>query len=394
MEVRSGYKQTDLGVVPDDWHVCELDKVTQLQVGYAFKSEWFGRYGELRLLRGENVGYGSVDWSDTRTLDISKRTEFSHYLLSSGDIIIGMDRTFTKSGVKISRLTNKDISSLLVQRVGRFIPTRCNADFLWHVLSFSRFHAALKLEQTGMDIPHLSRMEILHPIIAVPPLPEQQAIADALSDIDQLIASLDRLIAKKRDMKQASMQQLLTGKTRLKGFSGEWEMKRLGDIAHLYQPQTIGQSVFTSEGYPVYGANGIIGRYSRYNHTTRQITISCRGNCGTVNMTEPLSWITGNAMVVNLDHTKSIDWDFAYHLLMFQDFSILVTGSGQPQIVRGPLKEFAIIVPKDVDEQVAISAVLSDMDTEIMELEKQRDKTTALKQGMMQELLTGRTRLI
>ena len=190
------------------------------------------------------------------------------------------------------------------------------------------------------------------------------------------------------------MQQLLTGKARLQGFSGEWETKRLGELSQLYQPKTIGQSVFTTDGYPVYGANGIIGRYSKYNHMTRQITISCRGNCGTVNKTEQLAWITGNAMVVNFDANKSIDSDFAYQLLLFQDFSVLVTGSGQPQIVRGPLSEFLITLPRDINEQKAIAEVLSDMDAGLTELEQRRDKTIALKQGMMQELLTGRTRLV
>jgi type I restriction enzyme S subunit len=212
--------------------------------------------------------------------------------------------------------------------------------------------------------------------------------------VDALLGALDRLIAKKRDIKQAAMQELLTGQTRLPGFSGDWEVKRLGELAQLYQPQTIGQSVFTDDGFPVYGANGIIGYYDRYNHLSPQITISCRGNCGTVNRTQQYSWINGNAMVVNLDRNNEIDSNFMYHLLTAQDFSILVTGSGQPQIVRGPLSEFQIHLPATKAEQAAIAAALSDMDAELEALEQRRAKTAALQQGMMQELLTGRTRLV
>jgi type I restriction enzyme S subunit len=231
--------------------------------------------------------------------------------------------------------------------------------------------------------------------IALPPTKtEQELIASHLADIDALIAGLERLIAKKRDIKQATMQQLLTGQTRLPGFSGEWEVKQLGEIARLYQPQTISQGEFRDYGYPVFGANGVVGMYEKFNHETPQITISCRGNCGTVNRTSGPAWITGNAMVVNLDGASDIDKDFVYYALTFSDLSVLVTGSGIPQIVRDPLSGFAIELPKNVAEQTAIATVLSDMDADLSALEARLAKTRAIKQGMMQELLTGRTRLV
>jgi len=222
---------------------------------------------------------------------------------------------------------------------------------------------------------------------------EQRAIAETLSDIDALLDSLDRLIAKKRDLKQAAMQQLLTGQIRLPGFSGGWKMMRLGDIASLYQPETITQSAFTSNGYPVYGANGIVGRFSRFNHLTPQITVSCRGNCGTVNLTKGAAWITGNAMVINLEENNNADINFVFYALCQSDLTVLVSGSGIPQIVRGPLEAFEIPLPSK-PEQVAIAKVLTDLDSDLLALEARRDKTHEIKQGMVRELLTGRTRLI
>jgi type I restriction enzyme S subunit len=259
--------------------------------------------------------------------------------------------------------------------------------YLLSAIDFSRHNS-------GGAQQSLNRNFIAPIAVALPQPNEQRLIAQALDDVDALLGALDRLIAKKRDIKQAAMQELLTGQTRLPGFSGDWEVKRLGELAQLYQPQTIGQSVFTDDGFPVYGANGIIGYYDRYNHLSPQITISCRGNCGTVNRTQQYSWINGNAMVVNLDRNNEIDSNFMYHLLTAQDFSILVTGSGQPQIVRGPLSEFQIHLPATKAEQAAIAAALSDMDAELEALEQRRAKTAALQQGMMQELLTGRTRLV
>ena len=228
-----------------------------------------------------------------------------------------------------------------------------------------------------------------------PHLIEQKAIAEALSDADALIESLDQLIAKKRLIKQGAMQELLTGKRRLPGFSGEWEAKRLGDVAHLYQPTTISAHQFTAAGYPVYGANGVVGYFDNFNHSTWQVTVTCRGStCGTVNRTVNKCWITGNAMVIGCDGNASISKEFLYYALSFCDLSTCITGTGQPQIVRAPLANFEIRVPIEVFEQSAIATILSDMDSELAALESRLAKASQIKQGMMQELLTGRIRLL
>ena len=121
----------------------------------------------------------------------------------------------------------------------------------------------------------------------------------------------------------------------------------LGDISELYQPKTIPLSNLSSKGYPVYGANGIIGSYKNFNHITEQICIACRGSsCGSVNYTVPKAWITGNAMVVNTDnYSNIIDKRYLYYYLRRINYSSLISGSGQPQIVRAPLANLLIPVP-------------------------------------------------
>lgn len=272
-------------------------------------------------------------------------------------------------------------------------PVNADAEFLRRLLSSPRVISAIEDSSVGTTMVNLNQGTLAGLKLQFPLLPEQRAIATALSDVDALLDGLTRLIAKKRDLKQATMQQLLTGQTRLPGFSGGWEVKRLGDIAQLYQPETISQSEFTDNGYPVFGANGVVGMYSRFNHQSPQITISCRGNCGTVNRTHGPAWITGNAMVVNLDGATNVDKAFVYYALAHSDLSVLVTGSGIPQIVRDPLAAFAIVLPADFEEQIAIATILSDMDAELAALEARLTKTRALKQAMMSELLTGKTRL-
>ena len=121
---------------------------------------------------------------------------------------------------------------------------------------------------------------------------------------------------------------------------------KLGAIADIYQPQTISSSECNSGQYLVYGANGVIGRYNQYNHENPQICITCRGNtCGTVNYSEPFSWITGNSMVINVDNRNDVNKRYLFHHLSTLNFNHIISGSGQPQIVRTPLLKIPIYLP-------------------------------------------------
>lgn len=132
----------------------------------------------------------------------------------------------------------------------------------------------------------------------------------------------------------------------------------LGEIAQLYQPKTITTSKLEEEGYKVYGANGVIGYYHSFNHENPQICITCRGNtCGRVTLTSPFSWITGNAMVVNIEANENFDQSFLFHFLSSYDFTPIISGSGQPQIVREPLAKIKVPFPA-LKEQQRISSVL------------------------------------
>jgi restriction endonuclease S subunit len=210
------YRQSELGWIPKNWEARRLGDVANLQVGYAFKSSWFRDQGEVRLLRGENVGYGRPDWSDAKFLSSTMVEQFPEYTLHPGDVVIGMDRTFTKTGVKITQLRAQDCPALLVQRVGRFLPKQCEAEFMRGLLGYERYHADLARQQKGMDIPHLSQSEILEPLIPVPPIDEQARIAARQASLDATIASECEHLGKMTRTKTALMQDLLTGKVRVK----------------------------------------------------------------------------------------------------------------------------------------------------------------------------------
>lgn len=392
MEVRPGYKQTEIGVFPTEWEIAPLAKHATFRTGpfgsALHKSDYTS--DGVPVVNPMHIVDGGIAPTRTMTITEMAAKNLSDFRMSPGEIVIGRRGDMGRCAVV------QELHAGWLCGTGSMIirPLNADADFLQRVLSSPRAISAIEDSSVGTTMVNLNQGTLGGLKVQFPPLPEQRAIAAALRDVDALLGGLDRLIAKKRDLKQAAMQQLLTGQTRLPGFHGEWEVKRLGDIAKLYQPETISQSEFTDYGYPVFGANGVVGMYGRFNHQSAQITISCRGNCGTVNRTQGPAWITGNAMVVNLDESTDVDKAFIYYALAYSDLSILVTGSGIPQIVRDPLAAFAVTLPADLAEQTSIAAVLADMDAELAALETRRDKTRALKQAMMQELLTGRTRLV
>ncbi len=400
MTIPQGYKQTELGIIPEDWEVKPFSQIFDMYPNNTYPRDC------MNDSRGVvcNIHYGDVLIKYPTIVDAEKcaipylnegvKIKLQK-LVQSGDIIIAdtaEDETVGKC-VEIKNVGNNKIVAGLHTFFCR--PTSLfAAGWLGYYINSTNYHNQLIPYITGIKVSSISRTAIQETKLLVPPIAEQRVIAEALSDVDGLIAALDKKIAKKRLLKQGAMQQLLTGKKRLPGFTDEWVEKKLESIADIYQPQTISQEDFSIDGYDVYGANGVIGKYHLYNHTTEQVMVTCRGSsCGTVNMSAGKCWITGNAMILNMDK-YDVSKTFIYYYLLNQDLSELITGSGQPQIVRTPLSEYVVKIPFDRIEQQAIATILSDMDKEIADLEAQRDKYRLLKSGMMQKLLTGQIRLV
>ena len=209
------FRDSDLGRIPVEWETKPLSSVVDLQVGYALKSSWFSEDG-VRLLRGENVGTGTPDWKDTRWLPPEIAAKYQGYNLVAGDLIIGMDRTFTKQGFKVSLLDEHDTPCLLVQRVGLFVPLHIPRGFMQLLIQSPSYQRALLLEQKGMDIPHLSKAEILTPLVPVPQSPdEMEAIARHVEVMRFSLQNNISSLAKLRCLKTALMQDLLTGNKRV-----------------------------------------------------------------------------------------------------------------------------------------------------------------------------------
>jgi type I restriction enzyme, S subunit len=221
---------------------------------------------------------------------------------------------------------------------------------------------------------------------------EQHAIATTLSDMDALLGGLDRLIAKKRDLKQAVMQQLLTARTRLPGFHGEWVVKRLGSVAPLQRGFDLPSTQLKQGPYPVVYSNGILNQHAVYQVKGPGVVTGRSGTIGKVTFVEDDYWPHNTSLWVTSFNGNAPR--FVFYLYTRIALERFATGSGVPTLNRNDVHSFEVLIPPTVAEQSAIAEVLSDMDAELSLLEASRDKTRALKQGMMQDLLTGKIRLV
>ena len=220
----------------------------------------------------------------------------------------------------------------------------CDGSFMSYQLNGKRKYDLAKVAQ-GVSVVHLYGDHLKGVKTYNPCLEEQKKIAKLLSLLDERIATQNKIIDKLQSLikgLRVSLMQIENG-----------NIVHLGEIAQIYQPQTISSTELTEDGFLVYGANGIIGKYKEYNHKTEQICITCRGNtCGMVNYTKPMSWITGNAMVINTDeHQNKVCKRYLYHYLSAYNFNSIISGSGQPQIVRTPLEQLKVTLPTFLEQK-------------------------------------------
>lgn len=317
--------------------------------------------------------------------------------LKEGDILYCLRGSLGKYGIVHKYFGEGAIaSSLVIIRTKSAVVTR---DYLLSYLGSYLCSQMIETWAGGAAQPNLGVQDLSKFLFPLPPLPEQHAIAAALSDADALIASLDRLIAKKRDMKQAAMQELLTGKRRLPGFSGEWEVKRLGEVFAVsaggdFNPSCSSSIQDENHPYPIYSnaitGGGLYGYCSYNDHPENSITVTARGSLGCANFRNHKFTAIGRVLV--LVAKEQADGRF-FSEYINNKIEFVIESTGVPQLTAPQISKYSVPVPP-LPEQTAIAAILSDMDAEIAAMEQKRDKTRLLKQGMMQKLLTGRIRLV
>ena len=407
-DVPPGYKRTEVGVIPEDWEVKALASIGQLLSGAGFPVHYQG-------LGSGDYPFFKVSDMNTPGNELFMR-QANHYI--SEDVRKTLNATliprdsivFAKIGAAVflerKRLLLQD--SCIDNNMMAFRPTDEDVSlrFLYFVMLQLRFSDLV----ATTALPSLSSREIGGVKVAMPPLPEQRAIAEALSDVDGLLAALDKLIAKKRAIKQAAMQQLLTGQSRLPGFSGEWETKRvfeLGEIVTGGTPKTsiakywggkypwvtptdisTSRDMFTSERLLT-----LEGLEAIRSLPPNSVLVTCIASIGK----NAILKVRGacNQQINAIIPNQSNNSVFLYYMFEAnKPFLLANAGTTATSIIsKAAFSELSFSVPSH-DEQAAIATVLSDMDAEIAALERRRDKTKQIKHGMMQQLLTGRVRLV
>ena len=258
-------------------------------------------------------------------------------------------------------------------------------------------HIDLAQFLSGSGVPTLNRNDVHQHLVACPSLPDQRAIAEALSDVDGLLGALEKLIAKKRAIKQAAMQQLLTGKTRLPGFSGAWDVVRIEEYASIKTGAKNTQDGADDGEYPFFVRSQEVERIDTYSYDGEAVLTAGDG----VGTGKVFHYINGRFDVHQRvyrisEFSKRLHGHYFFYQFstMFYDRIMSMTAKSSVDSVRMEMIAGMQIPLPSPEEQQAIAAVLSDMDAEIAALKRRRDKTRAIKQGMMQQLLTGQVRLV
>jgi type I restriction enzyme S subunit len=416
-KIRPGYKQTEVGVIPEDWDIAPLGSFGDFKGGNGFPLKYQGHaFGDYPLYKVSDMNNdGNTLFMSVANHWISEevRKEIGGRIFPKGSII------FAKIGAAIflERKRILTLPSCIDNNVMALVFNSDKADFRFFHYLFLTIELGKLVSATAL--PSLNGRDIASLHFAFPKPDEQRAIAGALGDADGLIAALEAMIAKKRDLKQAAMQHLLTGKTRLPGFSGEWEPRSLGSVSAFITKgatpttygfgwQTHGVLFLRSECVSDRGLDLSQSMFiSQLAHKVLKrgevcsgdLLITITGNVGrVVLLAEDFGVANINQHIARIRITsENANGNYVFHQLShpiyLKYFNSIVTGQAYPQISLRQVREAIVFFPS-ITEQTAIAELLSDMDTDLAALESRAAKVRAVKQGMMQELLTGKVRLL
>ncbi|MFL0086546.1 restriction endonuclease subunit S [Tenacibaculum maritimum] len=433
LATKQGFKQTEVGLIPEDWEVVAFDKI------FTYYST--SNYSKAQMSEVDEVGcihYGLIHAIPNTQYDLNNGIKYyvtseqaKYEYVRNGDVIMvdasedleGINKSVEVFGIGDKKYISGLHTYLLRDKKGlladKFRGIVLNSQFVKNQM----LQLAVGMKVFGVSKTQLAKVKILLP----PTLKEQKAIATALSDVDNLITSLENLIAKKQAIKQGAMQQLLTpphkGGKRLPGFSGDWEERTIESLVSnnglVRGPfgGALKKDFFVKNGYKVYEQKNAIyksielGNYfidnqkfkelKRFEIQENDFILSCSGTIGRIYQI-PSGFQKGiinqALLIIRIDNLIS---DYNYFKHQFTSDSIQknviddTQGGAMKNLIGMPdFKKATIPYPPTLKEQKAIAKILSDMDTELEQLETKKAKYQQLKQGMLQELLTGNTRLV
>ncbi len=405
--MKQRYKQTEVGAIPIEWAEKRLGEIGQALIGLTY-SPANVRSDGLLVLRSSNVADGTLTFEDNVFVDMDVPEKL---IVKKGDILICVRNGSRELIGKCAKIDERAEGMTF----GAFMAIFRTSfhDYVFHQFQSETLKRQIR-EHLGATINQITNASLNSFRIPLPEdVEEQRAIAGALGDVDALVGSLEKLVAKKRNLIQGVMQQLLTGQIRLAGFIGEWHVKRLAEIATLFRqnvvPALSPNQVFVHFSLPAFDAGrapvvelgSAIGS-NKFRVPPNSVLVS------KLNPRIPRVWappdipehaVCSTEFLV-LGPKTGVSREFLYSICRSPSFceqmELLATGTTGSHQRMNPAEALKIGVPfpPTLGEQSTIATVISDMDAEIAALETRLVKTQALKQAMMQELLNGKTRLV
>ena len=376
MTIPQGYKQTELGIIPEDWEVTTIKQIADITTGNknTQDAEEGGKYPfYVRSQNVERINSYSYDCEG---------------IVTAGD------------GVGTGKIFHYVRGKFGLHQRAYLIYNFKDFDSQYFYWYFSQYFYDRINQMTAKSSVDSVRKEMIENMcILRAPIAEQRAISEALSDVDGLIVALDKKIEKKRLIKQGAMQELLTGKKRLPGFSDEWVEKKIKDVFRVTRGYVLATNKVMEQPdgyykYPVFSSqtqnNGIMGYYSNYLFENAITWTTDGANAGEVNYRQGKFYCT-NVCGVLMSNDGYANECIASIINMVAKSHVSYIGN--PKLMNNVMADIEICIPHSIKEQQAIATILNDMDKEIADLEVKRDKYRLIKSGMMQKLLTGQIRL-
>ncbi|MCF6155668.1 MAG: restriction endonuclease subunit S [Candidatus Brocadia sp.] len=382
--VKKGYKKTEVGIIPEDWNVQAVSQFGEVKRGAGSQYIRYVNSNGIRLIRIN-------DFFEDNPVFVSPTDEIMRYAINEQDVL------FAGTGASAG-------ASYIPKNAWIGLPHSYNAprirvyknqfkEYLLYSLQSEYVAKQQKAWFVGAAQPFLDTTAISNFKIATPPTKaEQTAIAAVLSDADALITQLEKLIAKKRNIKQGAMQQLLTGKKRLPGFNGMWEVKKLGEVLKVRHGKSQKEIVDENGEFPILATSGVVGRTRTFIYNKPSVLIGRKGTIDVPQYMDTPFWAIDTIFYTEI-------MDNAFPKFIFYKFNLIDwyshnEASGVPSLNAKSIEKIELLFPPTKEEQTLIAQILYDMDAEIEALEKKLEKYKMIKQGMMQNLLTGKIRLV
>lgn len=414
--IETRFKKTEIGEIPEEWDSKQLEQISILITDGAHNSPKESPIGfympSVKDMNANSFNFSSCKIIEEKDYLLLKRQGCQPLI---GDVLIAKDGSMLKYCFAVTQyMPIVILSSIAIIRPVQDI----NSSYIAYYFKQNNIvDYTINNFKTGTGVPRIVLKNFAKIPVSIPPIPEQQRIATALSDIDALLSALNKKIEKKKLIKQGAMQLLFSGKKRLIGFTEPWVKKTLGDISSIYRggsPRPI--SFFLTDN--INGVNWIkigdvIPKSKYINKTAERIKLSGvsysrKVHKGAFILSNSMSF--GRPYILNIDGCIHDGWlviqdyqeycniDFLYYILssefVYNQYKSMAAGSSVQNLNKEKVAKVILCLPSSQSEQTAIATILSDMDKEIEALEAKLTKYERVKQGMMQQLLTGKIRLI